>query len=145
MKKITSKADLMAVYEAAKGKLALRLAAGSIDSKKKDILCCGGTGCHASNSQELMANLREEIKKAGLYESPNQIQSFCECVYSRKPTISPAEVGGRSCTLCLLCNMSYVYDTGFDWDPAKMEIVGANPKGISIKRDHYRNGWEIEV
>ncbi len=86
-----------------------------------------------------------EIKKAGLYESPNQIQNFCECVYSRKPTISPAEVGGRSCTLCLLCNMSYVYDTGFDWDPAKMEIVGANPKGISIKRDHYRNGWEIEV
>ena len=60
-------------------------------------------------------------------------------------TISPAEVGGRSCTLCLLCNMSYVYDTGFDWDPVKMEIAGANPKGISIKRDHYRNGWEIEV
>ena len=86
-----------------------------------------------------------EIKKAGLYESPNQIQNFCECVDSRKMTISPAEVGGRSCTLCLLCNMSYVYDTGFDWDPVKMEIAGANPKGISIKRDHYRNGWEIEV
>ncbi len=77
MKKITSKADLMAVYESAKSKLALRLAAGSIDSKKKDILCCGGTGCHASNSQELMANLREAIKAAGLEDDVRVIQTGC--------------------------------------------------------------------
>ena len=77
MNPIKNKADLMAAYEAAKGKLALRLAAGSIDSKKKDIVCCGGTGCHASNSQELMANLREEIKKAGLEGDVRVIQSGC--------------------------------------------------------------------
>ena len=65
MNKITSKADLDKVYEEAKVRLALRLAAGKIDSEKKDILCCGGTGCHASASQELMANLREGIKAAG--------------------------------------------------------------------------------
>ena len=41
--------------------------------------------------------------------------------------------------------MSYVYDTGFDWDPVKMEIAGGNPKGLSIKRDVYRNGWDIVV
>ena len=50
MNKITSKADLDKVYEEAKVRLALRLAAGKIDSEKKDILCCGGTGCHASAS-----------------------------------------------------------------------------------------------
>ena len=77
MNPIKTKADLMAAYEAAKGKLALRLAAGSIDSKKKDIVCCGGTGCHASNSQELMANLREEIRKAGLEADVRVIQSGC--------------------------------------------------------------------
>ena len=77
IKKISNKADLMAAYEAAKGKLALRLAAGSVDSKKKDIVCCGGTGCHASNSQELMANLREEIKKAGLEGDVRVVQSGC--------------------------------------------------------------------
>ena len=86
-----------------------------------------------------------EIKKAGLYVSPNQIQNFCECVDSRELTISPAEVGGRSATLCLLCNLSYQYDTGFDWDAEKMELRGANPKGISIKREVYRNGWDIVV
>jgi len=86
-----------------------------------------------------------EIRKAGLYVSQNQIQNFCECVDSRKTTISPAEVGGRSCTLCLLCNMSYVYDTGFDWDGEKMEMRGCAKKGISTKREVYRDGWEIVV
>ena len=85
-----------------------------------------------------------EIKKAGLYESPNQIQNFCECLDSRKITISPAEVG-RSCTLCLLCNMSYIYDTGFDWDPKNMQLAKGETKGISTKREVYRNGWEIVV
>ena len=77
MNQIKTKADLMAAYEAAKGKLALRLAAGSIDSKKKDIICCGGTGCHASSSQELMANLRAEIKAAGLDGDVKVVQSGC--------------------------------------------------------------------
>ena len=86
-----------------------------------------------------------EIEKAGLYDSPNQIQNFCECIDSRKMTISPAEVGGRSCTLCLLCNMSYIYDTGFDWDPKNMQLAEGETKGISTKREVYRNGWEIVV
>ena len=38
--------------------------------------------------------------KVKLYKSDNQVFNFVECVLSRKPTISPAEVGGRSCTLC---------------------------------------------
>ena len=86
-----------------------------------------------------------EIRKANLYYSPNQVQNFVECVLSRKPTISPAEVGGRGATLCLLCNMSYKYDTGFEWDGEKMDFRGANPLGMSIKRDVYRNGWDIVV
>ena len=86
-----------------------------------------------------------EIKKAGLYYSANQVQNFCECIETRKCTISPAEVGGRGATLCLLCNMSYKYDTGFEWDGEKMELKGDNPKGISIKREVYRNGWDIVV
>ena len=77
MNKILNKVALDAAYEQAKGKLALRLAAGNIDSKKKDILCCGGTGCHASNSQELMDNLREGIKAAGLENDVRVIQTGC--------------------------------------------------------------------
>ena len=80
-----------------------------------------------------------------VYRSANQVLNFCECVETRARTISPAEVGGRSATLCLLCNMCYKYDTGFDWDPEKMEIADDGGKGLSICRDVYRNGWDIVV
>ena len=85
-----------------------------------------------------------EIKQANLYVSPNQIQNFCECVDSRKLTISPAEVGGRSGTLCLLCNMSYQHDTGFDWDGKKMDFAGCTKKRLPLARADYR-GWDIVV
>ena len=83
--------------------------------------------------------------KVQLYKSANQVQNFCECMATRNCTISPSEVGGRSATLCLLCNMSYKFDASFDWDPYKMDFAGGNCRGISIKRDFYRNGWDIEV
>ena len=77
MNKISTKADLLAAYEVAKGNLTKRLVAGKIDSVKKDILCCGGTGCHASNSHVLMENLRAEIKAAGLENDVKVIQTGC--------------------------------------------------------------------
>ena len=77
MNKITSKADLMAAYEVAKGKLALRLAGAKTDTPKKDILICGDTGCLVSNSQEIIANLRAEVKAAGLENDVNVIQTGC--------------------------------------------------------------------
>ena len=80
-----------------------------------------------------------------LYKSPNQILNFVECIESRKPTISPAEVGGRGAILCQLCNMSYVYDTGFGWDPEKNDFADGNKMGLPLKRDAYRNGWEVVV
>ncbi|MBR4666741.1 MAG: NAD(P)H-dependent oxidoreductase subunit E, partial [Lentisphaeria bacterium] len=48
-----------------------------LNSKKKDILCCGGTGCHASNSQEMMENLRKYIKENGLENDVRVIQTGC--------------------------------------------------------------------
>ena len=41
--------------------------------------------------------------------------------------------------------MSYIYDTGFDWDPKNMQLAKGETKGISTKREVYRNGWEIVV
>ncbi|NLE41900.1 MAG: hypothetical protein GX615_08740, partial [Lentisphaerae bacterium] len=79
-----------------------------------------------------------------LYKSANQVKNFCECVETRKPTISPASVGGRSCTLCLLCNMSYQYDTGFDWDGAKMDFADGSKIRLPLARADCR-GWDIVV
>ncbi len=93
----------------------------------------------------LKAKFNLEAAKVQLYKSPNQVQNFVECHFSRKPTISPSEVGARGAVLCQLCNMSYVYDTGFDWDPVKMDFANGTGKGIALTRDYCRNGWEVVV
>lgn len=98
----------------------------------------------ASVLEALKETFKLDTASVQLYKSKNQVVNFVECVESRKPCISDAEVGARSGVLCVLCNMSYQYDTGFDWDGKKMELVGRNCKGISLKRDNYR-GWDIVV
>ena len=78
-----------------------------------------------------------------LYVSPDQVRNFVECHFSRKETVSPAETGGRSCVLCHLCNLSYVYDTGFDWDPVAMDFANGTGRGIALGRGPARNGWDV--
>ena len=95
--------------------------------------------------KKLKSYYKLDTARVQLYKSVNQVKNFVECVETRRDCISSAEIGARSGTLCLLCNMSYQYDTGFDWDGEKMELVGKNDKCISIKREHYRNGWDIVV
>ena len=78
MNKITSQDALFAAYNACKDSVVLRsVAEHDIKSVKKEILCCGGTGCHASNSVELMDNLRAEIKKNGLENDVKVVQTGC--------------------------------------------------------------------
>ncbi len=78
MNKIVSKDALLAEFNACKGRLALRCTAPhNIQSARKEICCCGGTGCHASNSQELMANLRKAIKARGLENDVKVVQTGC--------------------------------------------------------------------
>ena len=86
-----------------------------------------------------------EIAAAKIYNSPNQVQNFVECCISRQSTVSPARVGARSGALCLLCNMSYQYDTGFDWDPERMDFANGTGAGIALGRVGDCNGWKIEV
>ena len=110
-----------------------------------------GTDSSAKVDNKLAAAVDKLIKtfdlanaKLQVYKSENQVKNFCECVESREMTISPAEVGGRSATLCLLCNMSYQYDTGFDWDGKKMDFAGCTAKRLPLGRADYR-GWDIVV
>lgn len=85
------------------------------------------------------------IAKAAIYVSPNQVVNFVECCETRAATVSPAETGARSCVLCLLCNTSYKYDTGFDWDPVRMDFANGTGRGIPLGRRGCCNGWKVEV
>ena len=95
--------------------------------------------------ETLIASFGLESAPVQLYKSVNQVVNFCECIETRKPTVSPAEIGGRGATLCLLCNLSYIYDTGFDWDPVRMTFANGTGDESWLKRAQYRNGWKIEV
>ena len=79
-----------------------------------------------------------------LYKSPNQVQNFCECIETRKQPISSAEIGARGSVLCQICNMSYVYDTGFDWDPATFSFANGTGDPAWLKRANNR-GWDVIV
>ena len=114
-----------------------------------------GTDAVSKKDNLLAAALKKLEAEFGLDKAPvqlykttsrSQVRNFVECVESRAETVSTAETGARGAILCQLCNMSYVYDTGFDWDPEKMEFAGESRKlGIPLKRDFCRNGWEVIV
>ena len=88
-----------------------------------------------------LATAKVQVFKA----KKGHVGDFIESCYTREPTISPSFVGGRTAILCGLCNMSYVYDTGFDWDPVRNDFANGTGKGISLKREFYRNGWEVKA
>ena len=88
-----------------------------------------------------------ELEKAPLqlYKSPQQEKNFVDCCLSRKETISPAETGARTAILCQLCNLSYVYDSSFDWDPVKCTFANRTGDPAWLKRPYNRNGWDIKL
>ena len=79
-----------------------------------------------------------------LYRSKNQVLNFLECIETRNETVSPAETGARGAILCQLCNLSYIYDCGFDWDPERMEFANGTGDPAWLRRADYR-GWDIVV
>lgn len=52
-----------------------------------------------------------------LYESKDQHGNWLDCIISRKAPISPAEMGHRACSTCLLHDMAMVLKRKLYWDP----------------------------
>ncbi|MBR0055804.1 MAG: Gfo/Idh/MocA family oxidoreductase [Kiritimatiellae bacterium] len=77
-----------------------------------------------------------------LYKSDSQVRNFLECCRTRREPISPVEAGARAAILCGLCNISYVYDCGFDWDPRRNAFANKTGDPAWLRRPVYRNGWE---
>ncbi|MDR1774058.1 MAG: NAD(P)H-dependent oxidoreductase subunit E, partial [Clostridioides sp.] len=88
MNRINSFEELNKLYEESKLNLDIRKAAHADEftvrdgQYKKEILICGGTGCKSARSDEILTNLTNEIKNAGLekdiYVSITGCFGFCE-------------------------------------------------------------------
>ncbi len=81
MSEIRSSEQLASAYEQYKGLLATRLGT-VIDDDTRMILICGGTGCHASESEKIVKNFEAQIKKNNLegkvFASISGCFGFCE-------------------------------------------------------------------
>ena len=57
-----------------------------------------------------------------LYESREQHGNWLDCIQSKKPTISPAEVAHRSCSACLVAHIAMKVPKKLYWDPKKEQF-----------------------
>ena len=83
--------------------------------------------------------------KTKLYKSQNHCADFVARFLDRKKACSNETVGGRATILCQLCNLSYIYDTGFGWDPVRNEFAQGEGDANWLRRPYYRNGWEPKL
>jgi predicted dehydrogenase len=70
-----------------------------------------------------------------LQESHNHMGNFFDCVKSRRPPISPVDIGHRVITACHLGNIALRLKRKIVWDPVKEEIVG-DPEAAGSRYVH---------
>lgn len=68
---------------------------------------------------------------------------FVNCAKTRQRPCSNEEVGGRAAILCHLCNMSYVRDASFDWDPVANTFANKTGDVKWLTREIYRNNLGV--
>jgi len=59
-----------------------------------------------------------------VYRADDHSRNWLECIRSGQQPICPAEVGHRSCSICLLGNIGYWLGRPLTWDPAHEMFVG---------------------
>ena len=55
---------------------------------RANVLCCAGTGCTASKSDEIFNNFNEELKKLGLDEEVKVIKTGCFGLCQKGPIVA---------------------------------------------------------
>ena len=97
-----------------------------------------------------LAKARKEFLTDGIYKTKlyktkgGHPADFVACARSRQRACSNEDVGGRSAILCHLCNMSYVRDAGFDWNPRKNTFAnGTGSPDWLVREGGYRNNWSV--
>jgi predicted dehydrogenase len=88
--------------------------------------------------------LTSEIGADGihLYETKDHHANWLECVISRKPPITPIEVGHRACTVCLLNHASMKLNRKLNWDPVKERFKNDDDANMMLSRT---NRWPYVI
>jgi len=87
MSRIKSYEELKATIDNSKYILDIRDADKKIETNKKVLLVCGGTGCVSSNSEKIIENLESEIKAAGLSQDVSVSLTGCFGFCAKGPIV----------------------------------------------------------
>ena len=71
-----------------------------------------------------------------LYESKEQHGNWLECILTRKTPISPAEMGHRACSTCLIHDMAMVTRRKLHWDPVMERFINDDGANAMLSRPH---------
>ncbi len=77
-----------------------------------------------------------------LYRSNNHIGNFINCVISRRPTITPAEMAHRSASVGHLCVIAIAMGRKIRWNPDTEEILG-DPTAATMLGRAKREPWSL--
>jgi myo-inositol 2-dehydrogenase/D-chiro-inositol 1-dehydrogenase len=87
---------------------------------------------NASDPKILTSEIKEN--EIHLYESKEQHGNWLDCIQSRKEPISPAEIGHRACTVCLLTHIAMHLCRKLYWDPQKELFVNDDEANSMLSR-----------
>lgn len=91
------------------------------------------------------AFLTDSTYKTKLYQTKGgHPADFVAAAKSRRPACSNEDVGGRAAILCHLCNLSYVHDASFAWDPVNNTFANqsGDPRWL-VRAGGYRGNWKV--
>ena len=86
----------------------------------------------ASDPKILSSEIKEN--EIHLYKADSQHGNWLECVKSRKVPISPAEIGHRSCSVCLLSDIAMELSRKLYWDPSKELFINDSEANTMLSR-----------
>jgi len=75
----------------------------------------------ASDKAILTSQIKED--EIHLYKSDEQHGNWLDCIKTRKPPISPVEIGHRTCSVCLISHIAMKIPGVLKWDPVKEKFI----------------------
>jgi len=96
---------------------------------------------NASDPEILSSEIKEN--EIHLYKSKEQHGNWLDCILSRQEPISPAEMGHRACSVCLLSHIAMKLPRKLFWDSAKEQFTNDDEANSMLSRpQRYPYGTE---
>ncbi len=106
---------------------------GAYRATSSDPIPEGATKALDASSEEILSSVigDDEIK---LYVSEEQHGNWLDCIQSRKQPISPAEIGHRACSVCLISHIAMKVPGVLQWNPATERFVNNDLANSMLSR-----------